>query len=151
MHLVMVTTVSTTNQTNADTSNDEFTLAGNVLTLGTRSPVNFNIEAGSDQAGAYFCRITYTDLGWKYLRSGYCIQLYCCNKPITATVSLVSTDQTKDGVTQSTEVTGGKSTIQVNETQKATIKSTGGNTVLSGELTTFMNSHASGSWSLGWN
>ena len=38
--------------------------------------------------------------------------------------------------------------FKVNETAEATIKSTGGNTVLSGELTTFMNiSYAGGSWS----
>jgi flagellin len=139
-------TGGTTNQTNADASTDEFSLSGNVLTLGTSHLSTFT--ATNNQAGAYTAEITYTDLDGNTFVQDITFNSTAATNPDTATVSLVSTDQTKDGVTQSTVVTGGKSTIQVNETQKATIQSTGGNSVLSGELTTFMNSYASGSWSL---
>ncbi len=139
-------TGGTTNQTNADGSTDEFSLSGNVLTLGTSHLSTFT--ATNNQAGAYTSEITYTDLDGNTFVQNITFNSTAATNPSTATVSLVSTDQTKDGVTQSTVVTGGKSTIQVNETQQATIKSTGASTVLSGELTTFMNSYASGSWSL---
>ena len=124
-------------QTNADGGTDAFTMVGDTVTL----------AAGSD-AGSYTFQVTYTDLDGNIFVQDVELETDAATNPSTASVSLVSTDQTKSGVTQSTEVVGGKSTIQVDETLRATIKSTGANTVLSGELTTFMNSHTSGSWSL---
>ena len=106
------------------------------------------LAAGSD-AGSYTMTVTYTDLDSNTYTQTIELEVTAATNPSEATVSLVSTDQTKDGSAQSTEVIGGKSVIQVDETLRATIKSTGGDTVLSGELTTFMNSHTSGSWSLG--
>ena len=128
----------TTTQTNEDGGTDAFTIAGNVVTL----------EAGSD-AGTYTLEVTYTDLDGNTFVQDVALETTAATNPSSASVSLTSTDQTKDGSAQSTEVVGGKSVIQVDETLRATIKSTGGNTVLSGELTTFMNSYTSGSWSLG--
>ena len=125
-------------QTNEDGGTDAFTIAGNVVTL----------EAGSD-AGSYTLEVTYTDLDGNTFVQDIALETTAATNPASATVSLTSTDQTKDGSAQSTEVVGGKSTIQVDETLRATIQSTGANTVLSGELTTFVNSYNSGSWSLG--
>ena len=100
----------TTNQTNADGSTDEFSLSGNVL-MGTNLST---FTATNNQAGAYTVEITYTDLdGNTFVQDIDFTTTAATNPSSSATVSLVSTDQTKDGVTQSTEVTGGKSTIQV--------------------------------------
>ena len=129
--------ISAVTDTDGDATNDQLTLAGNVMTL----------EAGAD-AGSYAATVTYTDLDGNTYVQTIELETTAATNPSTASVSLVSTDQTKDGSTQSTEVVGGKSTIQVDETLRATIKSTGADTVLSGQLTTFMNSHTSGSWSL---
>ena len=128
-----------TAQTDADNGggNDSFTISGNEVTL----------EAGAN-AGTYTFTVTYTDRDGNTFAQDVELETTAATNPSTATVSLVSTDQTKDGSAQSTEVTGGKSVIQVDETLRATIKSTGADTVLSGQLTTFMNSHTSGSWSL---
>ena len=51
---------------------------------------------------------------WMEISSCKILSLHntAATNPSTATVSQVSTDQTKDGVAQSTEVTGGKSVIQ---------------------------------------
>ncbi len=124
--------------TDSNTDDRGFELSGNVLTL----------QAGAD-ANNYTSRIVYTDRVGNTFTQQIDITTTEASNPGTATVTQVSTDQTKDAVTASTEVSGGKSIIQVNEAMEATIQVHGGNGVLSGELSTFTTSYPQGTWSLG--
>ena len=115
----------------------DFSLSGNTLTLAA--------GANADQR---FVVITYTDRDGNTFTQDIDYTTIAASNPSTATATQTSTNQTKDAIAQSTEVTGGKSVIQVNEAGEATIQVAGGNGVLSPELSTFQNTYASGTWSL---
>ena len=91
--------------------------------------------------------ITYTDRDGNTFTQDIDYTTIAATNPSTATATQTSTNQTKDAIAQSTEVTGGKSIIQVNEAGEATIQVSGGNGVKP-ELSTFQNTYASGTWSL---
>ena len=64
----------------------------------------------------------YTDLDGNLFIQEISYTTVAAAHPGTATVEQVSTDQTKDAVTVSTGITGGKSTLNVNEAAEATIQ-----------------------------
>jgi flagellin len=107
----------------------------------------FTLKAGAD-AAVYTATVTYTDLDGKTFAQDVKYTTTAATNPSTATVSQTSTNQTKDGVAQSTEIVGGKSHIRVDETLRATIKSTGAGAVLSSQLGTFAGQYAKGNWAL---
>ena len=111
----------------------DFSLDGNTLTL----------AAGSD-ADQRFVEVTYTDLDGNTFYQAIDYTTTAATNPDTATVTQVSTDQTKDAVAQATEIVGGKSTIRVDESLEATIAKS----ILSPQLGTFQNTHAKGTFSL---
>ncbi len=115
----------------------DFSLSGNTLTL----------AAGAD-ADQRFVVVTYTDRDGNTFTQDIDFTTIAATNPSTATATQTSTNQTKDAIAQSTEVTGGKSIIQVNEAGEATIQVAGGNGVLSPQLSTFQNTYAGGTWSL---
>ena len=86
--------------TDSHTDDRGFELAGNVLTL----------QAGAD-ANNYTARVQYTDRVGNTFVQQIDITTTEASNPGTATVTQVSTDQTKDAVTASTEVAGGKSCL----------------------------------------
>jgi len=108
---------------------------------------NLVLQAGAD-AGNYKVGVRYTDMLGNTFDQVVDLTTTEAANPSTGTVVKTSTDQTKDGLATSTTVSGGKSTITVNETLEATIKSTGTGVVLSAELGQFTAANTGGVFSL---
>ena len=121
----------------AATTSTALSISGDQVTL----------AAGAD-AGRYSADVTYTDLDGNSFVQKIIYDTTTATQPARATVTQSSTNQTKDGVAQSVEIVGGKSTIQIEETLRATIKSTGMGAVLSDQLGSFAASYPKGTWSL---
>jgi len=124
-------------EANSVTTRRGFNLDGSTMTL----------DAGAD-AGTYQVQARYTDLSGNVFIQDISYTTTAAAHPSTGTVVQVSTDQTKDAVTTTTEIVGGKSTLNVNEAAEGTIQVHGGSGVLSQELSTFTTSYPSGVWSL---
>ena len=108
---------------------------------------NLVLQAGAD-AGNYKVGVRYTDTFGNTFDQVVDLTTTEAENPSTGTVIKTSTDQTKDGLATSTSVTGGVSTITVNETLEATIKSTGTGAVLSAQLGQFAAANLNGVYSL---
>ena len=108
---------------------------------------NLVLQAGAD-AGNYKVGVRYTDMLGNTFDQVVDLTTTEAANPSTGTVVKTSTDQTKDGLATSTTVSGGKSTITVNETLEATVKSTGTGAVLSAELGQFTAANTGGVFSL---
>ena len=105
------------------------------------------LAAGSN-AGTYTGTVVYTDLNNQTFTQDISLTTTDAPHPDTATVVQSSTNQTKDALTSASEITGGKSIIQVDETLRATIKSQGSGAVLSSQLGAFTGAHPKGVYSL---
>ena len=114
-----------------------FSLTGSQLTL----------DAGAD-AGNYKATVVYTDLFGKTFRQDVDLTTTASGNNNTATAVLTSSSQSQVAQTQSTELTGAKSVLEVNEARRGKITSVGQNSQLSAEMGQFVARHAGGTWSL---
>ena len=135
---------------------DNLDSAGNAINDSGGNPQHLGFElqgsnlvllAGAD-AGNYKVGVRYTDMLGNTFDQVVDLTTTEASNPSTGTVSKTSTDQTKDGLSTGTTVTGGVSTITVNETMEATIKSTGTGAVLSAQLGQFAAANLNGVYSL---
>lgn len=108
---------------------------------------NLVLQAGAD-AGNYKVGVRYTDMLGNTFDQVIDLTTTEAANPSTGTVVKTSTDQTKDGLSTGTSVTGGVSTITVTETLEANIKSTGTGAVLSPQLGQFAAANLNGVYSL---
>ena len=109
----------------------EVSLTGSQLTL----------DAGAD-AGNYKATVVYTDLFGKTFRQDVDLTTTASGNNNTATAVLTSSAQSQVAQTQSTELTGAKSVLEVNEARRGKITSVGQNSQLSAEMGQFVARHA---------
>ena len=133
---------------NTDSAGQNIVVGGNPQHLGFElQGSNLVLQAGAD-LGNYKVGVRYTDMLGNTFDQVVDLTTTEAANPSTGTVVKTSTDQIKDGLATSTTVSGGKSTINVNETLEATIKSTGTGAVLSAQLGQFTAANTGGEFSL---